>query len=203
MTAPKDGSRCRVIVDLSFPSPSGHAVNVSVNKNSYVGTPFSLKLPTVDIICQVLNIVGKNIKIFKVNLARAFRQLHVDPFDIKYLGLWWGGSYYVDTSVTFGYHHGTSACVRVTDLIRYILSCMGILVLNYIDDIIGIAPAEVADSHFHLTINTLSSLGFHLNSSKTVAPTSVAFLLLNCKRFFLFATFMFLNQKFPNKNCRL
>jgi hypothetical protein len=51
---------------------------------------------------------------------------------------------------------------------------MGILVLNYIDDIIGIAPAEVSDSHFHLTINTLSSLGFHLISSKTVAPTSVA-----------------------------
>jgi hypothetical protein len=51
---------------------------------------------------------------------------------------------------------------------------MGILVLNYIDDIIGIAPDEVADSHFQLTINTLSSLCFHLNSFKTVAPTSVA-----------------------------
>jgi hypothetical protein len=62
MTAPKDGSKRRVIVDLSFPSPSGHAVNLSVNKNSYVGTPFSLKLPTVDIICQVLNIVGSNVK---------------------------------------------------------------------------------------------------------------------------------------------
>jgi hypothetical protein len=92
MTAPKDGSNCRVIVDLFFPSPSGHVVNVSVNKNSYVGTPFSLKLPTVDIICQVLNIVGKNVKIFKEDLARAFRQLHVDPFDIKYIGLWWGGA---------------------------------------------------------------------------------------------------------------
>jgi hypothetical protein len=42
------------------------------------------------------------------------------------------------------------------------------------DNIIGIAPDEVADSHFQLTINTLSSLGFHLNSSKTMAPTSVA-----------------------------
>jgi hypothetical protein len=40
MTAPNDGSRRWVIVDLSFPSPSGHAVNVSVNKNSYVRTPF-------------------------------------------------------------------------------------------------------------------------------------------------------------------
>jgi hypothetical protein len=107
MTAPKDDSKCRVIVDLSFPSPSGHEVNLSVNKNSYVGTPFSLKLPTVDIICQVLNIVGSNVKIFKVDLARAFRQLHVDPFDIKYLGLRWEGGYYVDTSVPFGYGHGS------------------------------------------------------------------------------------------------
>jgi hypothetical protein len=39
MTAPKDGGKCRIIVDLSFPSPEGHTVNLSVNKNSYVGTP--------------------------------------------------------------------------------------------------------------------------------------------------------------------
>jgi hypothetical protein len=79
----------------------------------------------------------------------------VDPFNIKYLGLRWEGGYYVDTSVPFGYRHGTSACVQVTDLIHYILSCMGILVLNHIDDIIGIAPDDVADSHFQLTINTV------------------------------------------------
>jgi hypothetical protein len=98
MTAPKDGSRRRFIVDLSFPSPSGHAVNVLVNKNS-----FSLKLPTVYIICQVLNIVGKNVKIFEVELARAYRQLHVDPFKIKHLGLWWGGA----TMSTPRWHSGT------------------------------------------------------------------------------------------------
>jgi UDP-N-acetylmuramyl pentapeptide phosphotransferase/UDP-N-acetylglucosamine-1-phosphate transferase len=76
--------------------------------------------------------------------------------------------------MTFGYRHGTLACVRVTDLIRYILSTIGILVLNYIDDIIGIAPADVAISHFRKTISTLNSLGFVLNNSKTVPPTSVA-----------------------------
>jgi hypothetical protein len=174
MTAPKDGSKRRIIVDMSFPSPSGHSVNLSVNKHSYVGTPFSLRLPTVDTICQVLNIMGKNTKIFKVDLARAFRQLHLDPFDVKYMGLRWGGAYYVDTSVPFGYVHGTQACVRVTDLIRYILSRMGIFVLNYIDDIIGFAPDDVAESHFQLTVGTLLKLGFNLNNSKTVAPTSGA-----------------------------
>jgi hypothetical protein len=84
------------------------------------------------------------------------------------------GAYYVDTSVPFGYRHGTLACVRVTNLIRYILSSMGILVLNYIDDIIGIAPDDLADLHFSKTLQVLHSLGFILNNSKTVPPTSVA-----------------------------
>jgi hypothetical protein len=112
-----------------------------------------------------------------VDLARAFRQLHIVSFDVKYLGLRWGGSYYVDTSVPFGYHHGTQACVRVTDLICYILSRMGIFVLNYIDDIIGIAPDHIADTHFQLTVGTLLKLGFNLKNSKTVAPTSGAIFL--------------------------
>jgi hypothetical protein len=64
MNAPKDGTGRRIIIDLSFPSPQNQAVNISVSKSTYVGTPFKLKLPTVDNICQVLNNVGKNVKIF-------------------------------------------------------------------------------------------------------------------------------------------
>jgi hypothetical protein len=64
--------------------------------------------------------------------------------------------------------------VRVTDAIRYILATKGIFILNYIDDRIGIAPDSVADSHFQITINLLSSLGSVLSNSKTVAPTYVA-----------------------------
>jgi hypothetical protein len=41
MTAPKDSNKRHHIVDLSFPSPAGQAVNMSVNKNSYVRAPFS------------------------------------------------------------------------------------------------------------------------------------------------------------------
>jgi hypothetical protein len=127
MSAPKDGTKRRIIVDLSFPSPQQHSVNLSVSKNIYVRTQFILKFPTVDTICQALNLVGKNIKIFKIDLARAFRQLYVDPFDIKYLGLSWRNVFYVDACVPFGYRNGTLACVRVTDAIRYILATKGIL----------------------------------------------------------------------------
>jgi hypothetical protein len=82
MTAPKDGNKRCIIVDLSFTSGQTYAVNTTVSKTHYVGTPFSLKLPTVDSICQVLNVLGKDVKIFKIDLARAFRQLHVDPLNI-------------------------------------------------------------------------------------------------------------------------
>jgi hypothetical protein len=49
---------------------------------------------------------------------------------------------------------------------------MGIFVLNYINAIIGIAPEDIADTHFQLTVGTFLKLGFNLNHSKTVAPTS-------------------------------
>jgi hypothetical protein len=128
--------------------------------------------------------------------------------------LWWGGSYYVDTSVPFGYRHGTQAGVHVTDAILYILSRMGIFVINYFDDIISFAPNNVTDNHFQLSVGTLLQLGFNLNNSKTVAPTSGAiclgiyidanlgffkFLTLNYRRFFLSVNFIFLNQKLLKK----
>jgi hypothetical protein len=128
----------------------------------------------VDSICQVLNHLGKNVNIFKIDLARAFRQLHLDPFDVKYLGLRWRGAFYVDVCVPFGWRNGTLACERVTDAIRYILATKGIFVLNYIDDIVVIAPSDIADSHFQYTIGLLNKLGFNINHSKTVPPTSVA-----------------------------
>jgi hypothetical protein len=73
--------------------------------------------------------------------------LSIDPFDVKYLGLYWRGAYYVDTNVSFGYRHSTLACVRVTNAIRFFLAHMGIFVLNYIDDIISIGPDDVDDIH--------------------------------------------------------
>jgi hypothetical protein len=54
------------------------------------------------------------------------------------------------------------------------LAKKGIFVLNYIDDLIGLAPEGVADAHFNFTINLLKSLGFSLSNSKTVAPTFVS-----------------------------
>jgi hypothetical protein len=96
MTAPKECCKRRVIVDLSFPSIHEQSVNMSVSNSHYVGTPFNLKLPTIDAVSQVLTLV---------DLAQVFRQLNLETFDVKYLGLYWKDQFYVDTAVPFGYRH--------------------------------------------------------------------------------------------------
>jgi hypothetical protein len=58
--------------------------------------------------------------------------------------------------------------------VRYILANMGIFVFNYIDNLIGIAPDEVANKHFSATINLLKKMGLVLSSSKTVPLTYLA-----------------------------
>jgi hypothetical protein len=63
--------------------------------------------------------------------------------------------------------------VRVTDAICYILATKGIFVFDYIEDLSGLAPDNVADSHFNSTLNLLNNLGF-LVAVKTVPPTHVA-----------------------------
>jgi hypothetical protein len=61
MTAPKDGTKYFIKLDLSFPLLEDHAVNLLDYKISDGGTPFSLRLQTVDTIfkIQVLNIIEK------------------------------------------------------------------------------------------------------------------------------------------------
>jgi hypothetical protein len=51
---------------------------------------------------------------------------------------------------------------------------MGVFVLNYIDNIIVIAPDSEADIHFKITLSLFNKLGFIINNSKTLHPTSVA-----------------------------
>jgi hypothetical protein len=64
--------------------------------------------------------------------------------------------------------NSTLACVWVTEIIRYILPQKGILVLNYIDDIFGIAPDKLDDNHVTVTIGLLNTMGFNISNSKTV-----------------------------------
>ena len=88
---------------------------------TYLKTEFSLKFPFIDDIVQRVIDLSGNCMLFKIDLKCAFRQLKLDPKDIRHTGLAWNGKFYIDTSIPFGYRHGSLACQRVTDAIRYIV----------------------------------------------------------------------------------
>jgi hypothetical protein len=53
------------------------------------------------------------------------------------------------------------------------LAKLGIFVVNYIDDIIGVAPDDVADVHFKVTLKVLHLMGFIISKNKTVPPGKI------------------------------
>jgi hypothetical protein len=86
MTLTKGDAKRRVIVDLSYPYEFGKSVNSVTSPHSYLDTGYALRLPTVHFICYIINHTQPPIKLFKIDLARAFRQLNIDPGDIYNIG---------------------------------------------------------------------------------------------------------------------
>ena len=105
--------------------------------DKYLETEFTLKYTSIDDIVQHVVDLRDNCLLFKIDLKRAFRQLKLDPIDIQHTGLVWNGKFYIDTSIPFSYRHGSLACQRVTDAIRYIVHNKGFQIFNYIDNFIG------------------------------------------------------------------
>ena len=85
LTHPKDKDKHCVILNLSH--PYGCSVNDNVTKDSFDGRKFSLKFPTIDdIINHITSIVGDPV-IYKIDVARAFRNIRVDPVDAIKFGI--------------------------------------------------------------------------------------------------------------------
>ena len=118
ITRPKDKDKRRVILDLSF--PYGQSVNDNVNRMAFDNDAFTLKFPDID------NIVEKIISmedpyLAKIDVARAFRNLRVDPADALKFGIFWKGNYYIDVALAFGWVHGCSAFQRASDVVVFLI----------------------------------------------------------------------------------
>ena len=100
MTRNKPNSdRRRVIIDLSW--PLGASVNSGIDKDTYLGSPFALTFPTVDVITEELKRLGRGALLYKIDVSRAFRHVRIDPGDYDLLGLHWRDAY-MDTCLPFG-----------------------------------------------------------------------------------------------------
>ena len=146
LTRPKDGNKRRVILNLSY--PYGNSLNDKVNKARFDGLQFILRFPSVDdIVAKILETPG-DVYLSKIDVARAFRNLRVDPVDALKFGIQWQGKYFIDKGVAFGWVHGSSAFQMTSDAVTYIMKTKNHHMWAYIDDYILIGSKEATEAAF-------------------------------------------------------
>ena len=168
LTRAKDIDKRRVILDLSY--PQGSSLNDQVDKLAFDNSKFLLKFPSIDDIVQELGLHGDDVTIAKIDVARAFRNLRVDPADAVKLGIKWKDDVFVDVSVAFGWVHGSVSFQRVSDAVTYIMSQSGAKMFAYIDDYILISPKCHSEQHFQRLASLLAELGLPSNPEKQTPP---------------------------------
>ena len=169
-----EGER-RIISDLSF--PEGLSVNDGIDKDQYLGQQVNLCYPTVDNLATILKEKGPGTHIFKKDLKKAYRQFKLDPGDINYCVYFWEDRLFVDLALVMGCRSAAHICQRITDSVSFIAKNRGVITLNYLDDICGVADPGCSDRDYDILTELLSELGLVESEEKSTQPgTRVEFL---------------------------
>jgi hypothetical protein len=126
LTRPKkDSTDRRVIVDLSFPHAPLNSVNGSTPTDEYLQVPLKLKLPSAQDLAQLIKEGGRGCLLYSIDIARAYRQLALNPTDTCLTGIKTEQGYFTDLAIPFGLRWGAMACQRMTNLVAYIVHKKG------------------------------------------------------------------------------
>ena len=173
-TVPKKGSvERRVILDLSYPPGSGLSVNDAIPKDSYLGVPGRLHLPSVDNLVSLVKIQGKGCLLYKRDLKQAYRQIPIDPGDMHLVGYCHKRQVFYDRVFSMGLRSSCQGCQRMTDAVVYIFDIRGFKAVNYIDDIAGAESGQRATEGFVVLSQLLSELGLVESTSKACEPNVI------------------------------
>ena len=167
LSRPKENNQRRIIVDLSY---GDQAVNGNTCRGTYEGEAFTLQLPTIDhVVAQIKGL--RRPCLIKADIARAFRNILIDPRDSIKCGIAHKGEYFVDRALVFGAVNGTMIFQRVSDAVKHILNKEGIEVQNYIDDIFAAAESDRGEEHLKRIGQLIQDLGLPLNRDKVKGPS--------------------------------
>ena len=96
----RDSTSRRIILDLSW--PIGESVNDGIDKNHYCGHPIKLTYPTIDTLAKRIFELGKNCRVWKKDLSRAFRICPLCPHDFSLAGMRWRNKLFFDKVMPMG-----------------------------------------------------------------------------------------------------
>ncbi len=131
----------RIITDLSW--PHGNSVNDGIGPDLYMGDPLTFKLPQSDNLIALILEEGRYCYLYSHDIARAYRNLCLDPLSWPLFTLHWDDHYFTDISAPFGLRTAASFCQRTTSAVCHFLWVLHkVRNLNYIDDFSGAKKAK-------------------------------------------------------------
>ena len=158
----------RMICDLS--SPSGHSVNDGIPRDLC-----SLHYATVDDAVGIVQNLGRDAQLVKLDIKDAYRIVPVHPDDYHLLGIRWKGSTYIDRALPFGLRSAPKIFNAIADFIAWVLTCQGIQYqLHYLDDFLFIEPSnpQRGEESRAIALRTFEKLGIPVALHKTEGPTT-------------------------------
>ena len=153
-------------------------MNDLVDRQHFDHSDFALKFPTVEEIASESLNFGTEGFLAKVDVARAFRNLRVDPADALKFGIKWQDQYFLDIGVAFGWVHGSSAFQMVSDAVTYIMAKCHHKIFAYIDDYIIVGHKDTATRAFQDLLFLLDELGLPISTEKLPPPLARFLLVL-------------------------
>ena len=175
-TVPKRGSsKRRVVMDLSF--QPDRSVNSAIPLNTYLDSPFKLRLPGIDRLCELILSKGRGCLIYKKDLQRAYRQIPINPRDYHLLGFNFDNQFYFDTRCPFGLRTSAMICQRTTKAVIYIFTQSDFSADVYLDDFYGAEVPALANTAFATLQTLFDSLGL-ASSPEIDSPPAVEMVCL-------------------------
>ena len=173
-TRPKKGSTSsrRILMDLSWPR-NGRAVNDGISTEEYMGQQIQLVYPTVDKLCKRAYKMGKNVKGWKKDMDRAFKQIFMCPKDWPLQGISYSKWVMFDKTAIMGSCSAPYVCQRTTNVIRHIMVNLDYFVVNYVDDFMGLDLPKKAQHGYQALGHLLRDLGVSESEKKSIPPSDI------------------------------
>ena len=107
----------------------------------------------------------------KIDVARAFQNLCLDPVDAFKFGIKWNNKYYLDVALAFGWVHGSASFQMMSNAILHIMKHHDCKVFVCIDDFIIVCEKGDTMRHYQALFDLFTELGLPMNQNKLSPPT--------------------------------
>ena len=153
------------------------SVNCGVPRDTHLGEQFSLCLPGLDALLDIIRQKSQHWHLFKKDLSRAYCQFHIDPCNYHLLGYQHRDYLYFDIAPPFGLLSSARMCQNATSAVTFMYKNLGYSCTNYIDAFGGRETSTKWTAAFQALGDLLHCLGLSTSSDKDSLPaTSIVFL---------------------------